>query len=408
MQESPVISLQQAPSVEMPQKRKSFWSTLRGDRGIWVIILLLSLISLAAVYSSSSSLAFREGKTAFSFLMKQLRFVILGLSMLYVCHIIPLGWYRKLAVMGLIASIGLLALTIFVGDTKNDGTRWLSFLGFSFQPAELAKIALILYIAKVSEGRTFTQFKEFAVHLMLPVSVVCLLILWGSVSAGLLLGGTVFMLLLVAGISLRHLAKMAGIFVGVAVMVVMLAIWTPLFPRIETAIKRLITFVDDESKDNFQANHAKIAIASAGVLGKGPGNSTQRYILPHPYSDFIYATIIEEYGLAGGIGVLLLFLWFFYRCYLIARACTRNFSSLLAIGLGMLIVFQALLHIGVNVGLLPVTGQTLPLVSLGGTSFIIISAAFGMILSVSRTVEKEKKKMIKAIETPVTEGGTHE
>ena len=394
--------------VEAGQKRKSFWNTLRGDRGIWVIILLLSLISLAAVYSSSSSLAFREGKTAFSFLMKQLRFVVLGLSMLYVCHLIPLGWYRKLAVFGLFASVILLILTPFVGMTLNDGTRWLNILGFSFQPAEMAKIALILYIAKAVEDRTFTEFKEFCLYLMLPISVVCLLILWGSVSAGLLLGGTIFMILLIASIPLRHLAKMAGIFAGGGLIVVLLAFATPLFPRIETAASRLTSFVDDENKDNFQANHAKIAIASGDILGKGPGNSTQRYILPHPYSDFIYATIVEEYGLAGGLGVLLLFLWFFYRCYLIAKACTRNFSSLLAIGLGMLIVFQALLHMGVNVGLLPVTGQTLPLVSLGGTSFIIISAAFGMILSVSRTVEKEKKNLATAIETPVKQGGTHD
>jgi len=379
-------------TLELPQQsvKSSFWNSLKGDHGIWLIILLLSMISLAAVYSSTSSLAFREGKTALFFLLKQLRFVILGLTILYLCHRIPLGWYRKLAFAGVIISIIMLIFTVFAGTTLNDGTRWLRILGFSFQPSEVAKIALILYIAKVIEDRTFNTFKEFTLFLMIPVALICLLILWGSFSAGVMLGGTALIILFIAGVSAKHIFKMMGIFMAGLAVVVALAVWTPLFPRIETAMSRFTTFVGDEKGDTFQADHAKIAIASAGIVGKGPGNSTQRHILPHPYSDFIYATIVEEYGMIGGVVVLLLFIWFFYRTYLIAKQCTRNFSSLLAIGLGVLIVFQAMLHIGVNVGLLPVTGQTLPLVSLGGTSFVVMSVAFGMILAVSRTVEKAK------------------
>ena len=383
-----------------PQRVKSsFWNSLKGDHGIWIIILLLSMISLAAVYSSSSSLAFREGKTALFFLLKQLRFVILGLTILYLCHRIPLGWYRKLAYAGVIISIILLIFTVFAGTTLNDGTRWLRILGFSFQPSEVAKIALILYMAKVIEDRPFKTFKEFTLFLMIPVSLMSLLILWGSFSAGIMLGGTAMMLLMIAGVPARHILKMMGIFMAILAVVVVMALSTPLFPRIETAIARFTTFVDEEKGDTFQADHAKIAIASAGIAGKGPGNSTQRHILPHPYSDFIYATIVEEYGMIGGVAVLLLFLWFFYRTYLIAKQCTRNFSSLLAIGLGLLIVFQAMLHMGVNVGLLPVTGQTLPLVSLGGTSFVVMSVAFGMILAVSRTVEK--KETTEQVEVPL-------
>jgi len=374
---------------DLPEQsvKRSFWNTIRGDKGIWVIILLLSLISLAAVYSSTSSLAFREGKTAFFFLLKQSGFVLIGLSILYICHRIPLGWYRRFAVLGMWASICLLVATLLFGVTINDGTRWLVILGFSFQPAEVAKIAMILYIAKTIETKNLAVFKEFAIHLLLPIAVVCLLILWGSVSACVMLGGTAFIIMVIAGVSAKHLVKTLGIFVAGVVVVAALAFWTPWFPRIETAIERFLTFVKE---DNFQAKQAKIAIASAGILGKGPGNSTQRYILPHPYSDFIYATIVEEYGLVGGIAILLLFLWFFYRTCRIATQCARVSSILLVIGLGMLIVFQAMLHMGVNVGILPVTGQTLPLVSLGGTSFVIMSAAFGMILAVSRTIEKEQ------------------
>ena len=159
--------------------QRSFWNSLRGDRGIWTIILLLSLISLAAVYSSSSSLAFREGKTALFFLLKQSGFVMIGLAILYVCHRVPLGWYRKLAFIGLFVSIGLLGLLFTpLGKTLNDGTRWLGILGFRFQPAEIAKIALILYVAKALEDHKFETFKEFTLYLLLPVSVVCLLILW--------------------------------------------------------------------------------------------------------------------------------------------------------------------------------------------------------------------------------------
>ena len=375
---------------ELPPQNSSFWRSVRGDRSIWVIILLLSMISLAAVYSSSSSLAFREGKTAFFFLLKQLRFVIFGLTILYLCHRIPLGWYRVLAIPGIIFSFFLLVITIFAGTTLNDGTRWLYLFGLSFQPSEVAKIALILFMSKVIEDRKFQTFREFMIYLIIPVASLCLLILWGSVSAGVMLGGVALMLLIIAGISAKYVFRVICIFLAGLSVVVALAMWTPLFSRIETAANRFSSFVDEEKGDSFQANQAKIAIASAGVIGKGPGNSTQRHILPHPYSDFIYATIVEEYGILGGVAVMLLFIWFFYRSYLIANKCTRNFSSLLVIGLGMMIVFQAMLHMGVNVGLLPVTGQTLPLVSLGGTSFVVMSAAFGIILSVSRTVEKKQ------------------
>ncbi|MDR2585429.1 MAG: FtsW/RodA/SpoVE family cell cycle protein [Prevotellaceae bacterium] len=364
--------------------KPSFWRTLKGDKGIWVIILLLSLISLVAVYSSTYTLAYRQGRIASFFLLKQFGSVMIGLAVLYICHRIPLGWYRKFSLLGLLVSIGLLVATLIFGKTINDGTRWLTIAGFTFQSTEIAKIALILYVAVTIETRKLDTFKEYSLYLLLPVAVVCLLLLWGSNSAVILLGGTVYLVLIVAGTKLKRLLITFGLIVVSLVIIVSLAKYTPLFPRIETAIKRI------DGKNQYQAIHAKIAVASAGIVGKGPGNSTQRILLPHPYSDFIYATIVEEYGLLGGSVILLLFLWFFYRTCRIAKQCTRISSILLVVGLGMLIAIQAIIHMGVNVGLFPVTGQTLPLVSMGGTSFVVICAAFGMILAVSRTVEKKQ------------------
>ncbi|MCL1974447.1 MAG: FtsW/RodA/SpoVE family cell cycle protein [Bacteroidetes bacterium] len=360
--------------------------TIGGDKGIWIIVLLLALISLMAIYSSGIVLV--GNRTVFYFLFKQFLFVTAGLGVIFLCHLIPLGMYRSLALLGLIFAIFLLSATLFWGTTHNDGTRWIEVAGLSFQPAELAKVALMLYMAKALEDHSCNTFKEFLIYLLLPVGLVCLLLLWGSISAGVLLGSTALMILVIAGVSAKHLLKTLGIVCAALVLMVVLAMWTPMFPRVETAIQRLTTFVNEEDGDSYQADQAKIAIASGGILGKGPGNSTQRHYLPKPESDFIYAIIVEEYGLLGGSAVLMLFLWFFYRSCLIAQRCTRRFSALLVIGLGLYIVFQALLHIGVNVGLLPVTGQTLPLVSRGGTSFLAVCVAVGLILAVSRTLEK--------------------
>ncbi|MCL2501706.1 MAG: FtsW/RodA/SpoVE family cell cycle protein [Bacteroidales bacterium] len=372
--------------------------TIAGDRGIWIIVLLLALISLAAVYSSSIVLVGK--RTVFFFLIRQSLFVMAGLAVVYFCHHIPLGIYRNLAFIGLILSIGLLIATIFWGTTHNDGTRWIEIAGISFQPAEAAKVALILYMAKALEDRVFLTFKEFTLYLLLPVGLICLLLLWGSNSAGIIMGGTAFMIMVMAGISAKHLLKTIGI-ASMALLFVIALAMSPLglFPRVETGINRVFNFVNEDKGDSYQSDQAKIAIASAGFLGKGPGNSTQRHFLPKPESDFIYAIIVEEYGLLGGVSVVMLFLWFFYRACLIAKRCTRRFSALLVIGLSMFIVFQALLHIGVNVGILPVTGQTLPLVSRGGTSFLAVSVAVGMILTISRTIEKNK---------PITEEQIHE
>ncbi|MDP3451398.1 MAG: FtsW/RodA/SpoVE family cell cycle protein [Bacteroidales bacterium] len=378
---------------------------LKGDKVIWIIVFFLAMISVAAVYSSSSSLAFKENRSTMDFLLKQMRFVVFGLTALYVCYKIPLGWYRMLSYIGIVVSIILLVVTLFFGSKYNEADRWIRIFGVSIQPAEIAKIAVVLYLSKIMETISFDSFKEFLIWVVAPVGVVVLLIMYGSISAAILVTAVSFLMFVIAGIKWMHLVKTAGIGLGIITLVLLLNFAFGLFPRVDTAFSRIKSFGTEQKIDEtlsplekqrildktFQADMAKIAIASVGVLGKGPGNSTQRNLLPHPYSDFIYAIIIEEWGLIGGLFVLMLYVFFFTRCVMLAKACKTTFSAMMVTGLAILITSQALLHICVNVGLLPVTGHTLPLISLGGTSLIIMSGAFGVILSVSRTIEKVKE-----------------
>lgn len=388
------------------ENRQSFFLNVKGDKIIWIIVLFLCSISIVSVYSSSSSLAYQAGKSTLFFLLQQMRFVIFGVTALYICYKIPLGWYRMLAYFGILFSIFLLAATLIVGSKINDAGRWIRILGISFQPAEIAKIAVILYLAKIMEDRLLDSFKEFFYWIIIPISLVLLLILYGSISTALLLGGVSALILIIVGVKWKHLFKTTLIGVAVLGLIVLLNLSFGLFPRVDTAISRIKSFTTEQTIDEnstpaqiqkhldktYQAKMAKVAVASSHIFGKGPGNSTQRNLLPHPYSDFIYAIIIEEWGLIGGIFILVLYIFFFTRCVILAKACTTTFTSVMVMGLALLITSQAMLHISVNLGLLPVTGHTLPLVSLGGTSLVIMSGAFGMILSVSRTIEVVKKR----------------
>lgn len=391
-------------------KKGSILSKLSGDKVIWIVVFLLSLISIALIYSSSSSLAYKEKTTNFAFLVKQIQFVVMGLVALYICYRVPLGWYRFLAYPALGLSIILLALTPIIGEEINGARRWIN-LGFTtFQPTEMAKISIVLYLARALEVSKLETFKEFLLKIIIPIGVTCILILIGSVSAALFVGMISLLMLIIAGVKWNYIFKAGGIAAAALAVIILLHIaGLQLFSRLDTALSRLVRFgakteiaeeltpeeKQKEADKTYQADMAKVAISSVGILGKGPGKSTQRYFLPHPYSDYIYTIIIEEYGLAGGTFVLMLYLWFLFRCVILAKNCTKVFSALTVAGLGLLITVQATLHILVNVGYLPVTGHTLPLLSLGGTSLVILSCAFGIILSVSRTIDvsSQKKKL---------------
>lgn len=385
---------------------KSIIYRLHGDKVIWIIVILLSIASIALIYSSSSSLAFKHNTTNFNYLLKQIQFVLMGLGFLYICYKIPLGLYRLAVYPLFFFSLVLLVLTPIIGEELNNAKRWLSIGPISFQPAEIVKITLIMYLAKVIELYKLDTFKEFFWRIVAPIGFVCIVILIGSVSTAIVMGLISLLVLAIAGVKWSYLLKSAGIALSAFLLVIVFHILFGIFPRFDTALNRIKGYMasDDTVKElsveekqkasdkTFQADMAQIAISSGKIIGKGPGKSTQRYVLPHPYSDFIYTIIIEEYGLVGGVVILLFYLQLLYRCVLLVKNCTRKFSAITVGGIGLMIVLQAFLHILVNVGIFPVTGHTLPLVSLGGTSFIIFSIAFGIILSVSRTIEKDKDK----------------
>ncbi len=372
------------PSMMPGSKQQAFFGSFKGDKVIWLIIFALSAVSILAVYSASGS--------AFSDFVKQSVFMTASIFVVYVAHNVPISWYRRLAKLLLYISIVLLILTLVIGVTLNQGQRWINipFINFTFQPSELAKIGVIVYIAKVLEEGEPENFKKFFLRILLPVAITGMLIMWGSNSAALLLGFTVLILFYVANVRWSYIWKTIGIAVAALTLIIVLGVATPLFPRIETAIKRVTTRVENanSAQDNWQAYHAKAAVATSGILGKGPGNSGQRTMVPNPESDFIYAIIVEEYGIVGASVVLFLYLILLYRAVLIARSCTRIFPMVTVLGLVALIVFQAMLNMGVAVGIFPVTGQTLPLVSAGGSALITTGFALGIVLSISRATEE--------------------
>jgi cell division protein FtsW len=380
-----------------------FLQSFKGDKVIWRVVLALSVVSLLAIYSSSSSLAYLKGGTTFEYLLRHFRFVAISIFAIYVVHNIPIAWYRMFAKIILCVSVGLLVLTIVAGVTLNEGTRWLRIpvIGLTFQPADFAKIGIVLYIAKVLEEGGLDTFKKFCIKILVPVAIVCALTLKGSVSATVLLGFTVFVLFYVAGIRYAYMVRTLGLaLLALALVVGISQIFPTIFPRLSTtAITRIFNYTSRDDADqegaNFQPHKADVAVASGGLIGKGPGNSTQRHILPHPYSDYVYAIIIEEYGLLGGFVVLMLYLILLYRAVVIARSCTRIFSATTVLGLMLFIVIQAMINMGVAVGIFPVTGQTLPFVSLGGSSLVTTGLALGVILSISRATEERNMPQAK-------------
>ena len=374
---------------------------IQGDKVIWLSIVLLSLFSILAIFSSVSALAYARGTSTYYYLAKQVFFICIGFSMMFVCHRIPIAYYKNFSSIILFVSICLLFYMLIFGVNFNDGQRWIRILGFTFQPADIAKISTIIYLAKILENNEFDNFKSILKKILIPVGLVCTLIFIGNISTSILLMLTCFSILFIGGIKIKFLFQICCFGFAMFALLFLMGITLKWPPRVATAVNRIVHFVDKNDNEanktfkeltsNFQAEQAKIAVASGGIVGKGPGNSTQRYVLPHPYSDFIYAIIIEEYGLIIGVLVLSVYLWLLYRAVIIAKKCTRIFSSVLVLGLMLMIVFQAMINMGVSVGVFPVTGQTLPFVSQGGSSMLFRGISFGIILSISRTADAKKE-----------------
>jgi cell division protein FtsW len=378
---------------------KNLWTYLRGDKGIWVIVLILSVFSLLAIYSSTGTLAYRaqQGNTEY-YVLKHFLLLCFGLAIMYVAHNIKYVYYSRISQLLLLIAIPALIYALFFSSQINEAGRWIQLpvINLSFQPSDLAKLALVMYIARIL-AKEKDRIKERGpfLHIMFATLIVCGLIFPANFSTSALVFLTAMVMMFIGQINLRYVfSTLAVCLTGLVLMFVLMK----LIPqdrlnemgRMGTWAARIDRFSNpDESKENFQVEQAKIAIASGGLLGKMPGNSTQRNILPHPYSDFIYAIIIEEYGFIGGLGVLMLYLMLMFRAISISRKCEGTFGSYLVFGIAFLLVTQAFVNMAVAVGLFPVTGQVLPFLSMGGTSLWLTSLGVGIILSVSVDVQQK-------------------
>jgi cell division protein FtsW len=389
------------------QYGKDILSRTQGDRVIWAVVLILSFISLLAVFSSTGSLAYRMEKNASYYMVKQVMVLAFGLVIIYWVHRINYTRFAKIATILYTISIPLLIWTLFFGTSLNEGSRWirLPVINLTFQTSDLAKLALFMFLARVLSQKqpVIKDLKKGFLPVLIPMFLTCAFIAPANLSTALMLGATCSILFFIGRVRMRHLALLAvaGIF-GLALLFTVSKLTH--FGRANTWQQRIEDFAGGKKKDGkkedvYQVQQAKIAIANGGITGRGPGNSLQRNFLPHPYSDFIYSIIIEEYGLIGGGVLIMLYLLFLWRSILIFRRCPYAFGAFLAVGLSITLVFQAMLNMAVNVHLVPVTGLTLPMVSMGGSSIWFTSIAIGIVLSVSRYVDEmegKQKGMAKA------------
>ena len=381
----------------------------KGDKVIWAIVIILTLSSLLLVYSSTGSLAYRMSRTTESYLFKQFAFTIIGFLIIYFLHQVNYTFYYKVALFAFLISIPLLVYTLFLGVQLNEGSRWikLPIINQTFQTSDLAKLSLFMFMSRILSRRqhVIKSFKKGFLPLILSVGIICVLIAPANLSTALLIGGTSIMLMFIGRVSAKHLLLTIGLAMLPILLLVSIAVSSynkekhqseklPEFlgGRVPTWISRIQTFLysnkEDDGEKSYQINQAKIAIANGGWMGRGPGNSVERNFLPHSYSDFIYAIIIEEYGLIGAGFILFMYLLFLFRCIRLYRKCPFAFGAFLALALSFTLVIQAIVNMGVNVNLFPNTGVTLPLISMGGSSFIFTCISIGIILSVARNVEQ--------------------
>ena len=366
---------------------------LKGDKIIWLVVFLLGLISLLAVYSSTSALAFRyQGGNTEYYFIKHFFLLLASFLVMFVVHQFDYKFFSKISFLLVLISLILLVYTLFQGDQYeiNDAQRWITFLGQSFQASDFAKFSLMVYLARIlTEKQDYIKdFQKSFLPIIIFVSVICGLIAPANLSTAILLFTTSLILMFIAGISLRYIFTLLLIgFIGVILLMFTVKRGETWRNRLRDYVER-ISSIDYEP--NYQTEQANIAISTGGFFGKGVGKSVQRNFLPHPYSDFIYAIILEEYGLFGGIIVLSLYFVLLFRSLAIITI-SKTFGALLAAGLSFLVVIQALINMGVTVGILPVTGLPLPLISMGGTSLLFTGVSIGVILSVSKAALIENK-----------------
>ena len=378
------------------------FGNIKGDRMIWAIVALLAIFSFLPVYSAASNLAYTYGDgQTFSYLIKHFVHLFLGFSIIYGIHRIPYRYFKGLSMVMYPVVLILLLVTLLQGTTIDgaNASRWIRvpFVGFTFQPSTLAALVLMVFVARYL-SKVFDQeitFKSSLVPLWLPVFAVLILILPANFSTTAIIFTMLLVLAFLGGYPLKYIGAIVGSGLLVLAFFVLVA---KAFPdampnRVDTWTSRIVNFMDDrDTEEDYQIEKAKIAIATGSIYGLGPGKSVQKNFLPQSSSDFIFAIIIEEYGLLGGLFLLILYLLLLFRIVVVAQNAETVFAKLLTIGVGLPIIFQALINMGVAVELFPVTGQTLPLISSGGTSIWVTCLGIGIILSVSAKREEIKNQ----------------
>ncbi len=373
---------------------------IKGDRVIWAVVFILTILSFLAVYSSTGTLAYKyQGGNTTYYMLKHGIILLTGLLLMYAAHLLKYTYYSRIFQIAFYIAVPLLFITLLYGLNLNEARRALPLpFHLSFETSDLAKLTLIVYLARELTKREeeIKDFNKVLLYLMLPVLIICGLIFPANFSTAALIFVTSMVLIYIGRVKFSYILSIIGLSVlllGFA-LAVLLMMPAGKQARLNTWKTRIEQFKGGEAGNNYQVEQSKIAIASGGLFGKMPGKSTQRNFLPHPYSDFIFAIIVEEYGLVGGTIVVLLYLILLYRAVRIVTKVPNNFGAYLAIGLSFSLVFQAMINMGVAVHLLPVTGQPLPLVSMGGTSIWFTSLSIGILLSVSKELESNKTEQI--------------
>ncbi len=370
---------------------KNILGNLKGDKVIWTIMFLLSLFSILVVYSATGTLAYRyQGGNTEYYLLKHSTTLVFGFIIAYAAYTMPYQIYMKMAPYLLLISVPLLVITMAAGVDVNSARRWLAVpgIGLTFQTSDLAKIALVVYVARAitASQETIKDLQKGFLPIIVPVLIICGLIAPSDLSTAMILFVTAMAMMFVGRVRMSFLvALMTG---GIILFSFLVTIgnFFPKYVRVGTWVRRMRSFVTGEG-DNFQVIQGKMAIANGEYFGVGPGNSVQRNFLPSSYADFIFAIIGEEYGLVGATFILFLYVALMFRIARLVTKSPKAFGSILAVGLGFMIVLQAMANMAVSVNLMPVTGLPLPLVSMGGSSILVSAIAFGMILSVSRYIE---------------------
>jgi len=379
-----------------------FFNNIKGDKVIWLVVIILSIFSLLSVYSSTGMLAYmrQQGNTEY-YLIKHFIILIFGLVLMYIAHLIKYTYFSRISQLAMFITVPLLLLTLFTGTNVHEASRWLTIpkINLTFQSSDFAKLSLIIYVARLlakKQGQ-IKDFKTSFVPIMVPILIVCALILPANFSTAAVLFTTCLVMLFIGRINMKYIFALLGIAVVLFSLFVVILLNSSSQGRLGTWRNRIESFKNggNTNKDeNYQPEQSKIAIATGGIIGKFPGNSTQRNFLPHPYSDFIYSIITEEYGLIGATIIVLMYMILLFRGVRIASRAPGSFGAFVAFGCCFSLVFQAFINMAVAVNILPVTGQPLPLVSMGGTSIWFTGIAIGIILSVSRESDKEEEKLI--------------